>query len=142
MSSKSKHKSKGRAKAKKTVSQPSLKSSWGGAVVSFLKEFWLDRGVGGYHHNFDEDLNDEGLWKKKLIWASQLLIMAVVLAVFPFYRKEAFAAESAPTAIFTFFIFEVTAIGMGIGGIVKIKKAIRIRSKTKEEKDKGNKAKN
>lgn len=134
MSRKTKHKSKRRAKPQKTVPERPLKSSWEAAAVSFLKEFWLNHGVGGHHHNFDEELNDEGLWKKKLIWAPHLLIAAVVLAVFPFCRKEAFAVEPAPIEVFIFLVFEVTAIGIGINGIVKIKEAIEIRSKNKEQK--------
>ncbi len=104
--------------------------------MSFLKEFWLNHGVGGHHYNFDEELSDEGLWKKKLIWAPNLLVAAAVLAVFPFYRKEAFALEPTPIEVFIFCVFEVTAIGIGINGIVQIKEAIEIKSKNKEKKDK------
>lgn len=142
MGKKSKCRSKRRAKPQKPVTQCPLKSSWRSAAMSFLKEYFFNHGVGGYFHDFDEELNDEGLWKKKLIWAPHLLIAAVVLAIFPFYRKDVFAAESAPMEVFTFLVFEVTAIGMGIGGIIKIKDAIRIKLKNKAQKEKGAKMKN
>ncbi len=79
-------------------------------------------------------MNEEGLWKKKLIWAPHLLIAAVVLAVFPFCCKEFFATETARMGVFVFLVFEVTAIGMGIGGIMKIKDAIKIRSENKAKR--------
>ena len=134
MSRKSKHKSKKREKFQKAAPQRLVKSSWGAAAKSFLKKFFLNHGVVGYHHDFEEDLNEEGLWKKKLIWAPHLLIAAVVLAVFPFCCKEFFATETARMGVFVFLVFEVTAIGMGIGGIMKIKDAIKIRSENKAKR--------
>lgn len=142
MSRKSKHKSQSRAKPPKTVPQHSSNSTWRAAMASYLKEFWLNHGVGGYHHSFDEDLSNEGLWKKKLIWAPQLLITAVILAVFPFFSKDFFTTESVPMGIFIFLVFEATAISMCIVGIVKIRDALKIRHQIREKTDKDRASKN
>lgn len=134
MSRKSKHKSKMRAEPQKAVPQRPLKSSWGAAVVSFLKEFFLNFGDGLFHLSYEEDLSDEGIRKKDLIWGPLFLITAVSIAFLPFYRWEVVVEQSVPMRFFLVLVLEAVAIGIGIGGIVMIKNAITKRSKNKEQK--------
>lgn len=133
MSQKSKHKSKSNRKVKhqKAETQHPLKSSWGAAVLSFLKEFFLNFGDSWYHLSYDEDLSEEGMRKKDLIWAPIFLITAIVFALLPFFRWEVIAEQSIPIRFFLSLGVEVAAIGMGTAGIVKMRHAIKNRTKNK-----------
>lgn len=131
MSKKSTHHSRKHKHSPNTAPQPPLGSSWHSAVISSIKETFLNHGVGGHHHSFDDELSDDGLWKKKLIWASKFLILAVIIAIFPFLSNHFWSEDSVAMEIFVFVIFELTAIALGISGIVSIKDAIKIRSNTK-----------
>lgn len=128
MSRKSKQKSNRKAKPQKTVPQRPLQSSWGAAVKSFLKEFFLNHGVNGYHDSYEEDLSNEGIRKKDLIWGPLFLVAAISIALLPFYRWGSFAEESLPSRIFLIFVLEAAAIGMGIGGFTRIRNAIKTKS--------------
>ncbi len=134
MSKKSKHKSKRKAKPLKMAPQRPLKSSWGAAVVSFLKEFWLHAWDSWYSLSYEEDLSVEGKRKKDLIWGAIILISAVLTALLPFYRWEFLVEEPIPIRIFFVLLLEAGAIGMGIGSIVMIKNAIKIRFKNKDRR--------
>lgn len=134
MGRKSKHKSKRRAKPQKTVPQRPLKSSWGAAVVSFLKEFFLNVGDSWYNLSYEEDLSDEGKRKKDLIWGPILLISAVLTALLPFYRWEFVVEQSLPVRFFLVLAVEAVAIGIGIGSIVMIKNAIKTKSNKKDQR--------
>ena len=92
-------KAKRKAEAYKKVRQDPGGSSWGAAVVSFLKEYFLNPGESTLHYDYDDELSQEGKRKKNLIWGPLILSSGVVIALLPILRWEVVAEESWPVRI-------------------------------------------
>lgn len=91
------HKKENRKKKPKPNSKPTL-SSWGGAILSFLKEFFLN-GDSAVRFSYEENLTKEGKRKKELIWAVLSVLEGMFLLVFPFFNHNIVAEHPAATLI-------------------------------------------
>ncbi len=95
-----KHRSKKKEirKKKATKNQTPETSSWCGAVLSFLKEFFLN-GDSAVRFSYEENLTKEGKRKKELIWAVLSVLEGMFLLVFPFFNHNIVAEHPAATLI-------------------------------------------
>lgn len=104
-------------------------------MLPFLKEFFLNFGDGWHHLSYDEELSEEGIRKKDLIWAPIFLITAIAFALLSFFlsffRWEVIGAQSIPIRFFLVLVMETAALGMGTVGIVKMRHTIKNRTKNK-----------
>lgn len=125
-------KAKRKAEAYKKVRQDPGGSSWGAAVVSFLKEYFLNPGKSTLHYDYDDELSQEGKRKKNLIWGPLILSSGVVITLLPILRWEVVAEESWPVRIFTTLVVVAAGIGMGISGFLIIKNSLKSKDKQKD----------
>ena len=102
-------------KLKRKKKSKSKSSSWGSAIKSFLKEFFLND-VNGCYMEYDENLTKEGKRKKTLIWAVIFINAGLYLISLPFGRRRLYAEYP-----FLTLIIEITAIAILILGILKLK---------------------
>lgn len=84
---------------KKSRQNPKPKlSSWGGAILSFLKEFFLN-GDSAVRFSYEENLTAEGKRKKELIWAVLSALEGIFLLIFPFCNHDIVIEHPAATLI-------------------------------------------
>ena len=93
------------------------KSTWGAAVVSFLKEFFLNSGDIGVHWEYEENLADEGSRKKKLIWAVIFVLQGIFFASTIIWRWDVYAEHPFAGAD-----TEALGIGMIVWGVMEWRK--------------------
>ncbi len=129
---KKRNKAKRKANAYKKVDQDPGRSSWGAAIVSFLKEFFLNSGDTILHYDYEDELSREGKRKKNLIWGPLLLSGGISIALLPVLRWDAVTEESWAVQIFSSLVVVVAGIGMAIHGFLKIKHSLKSKDEPKE----------
>ncbi len=111
------HKKRERTKEQK-------KSSWGAVLVSFLKEFFLNF-AGPGHLYYDENLTDAGKKRKKLLWGTIMLVIALVSALLPLEAWNMIVPDVLAGKIFIAAICECFAVFIGSRGIIMLKEALK-----------------
>ncbi len=123
--SKKKHKQKKKAKCYHPESQRQLKSSWGAAVQSCVKEHYLNVRGSHFIDCYEDDLSEEGLRKKDLITGPRFILLAVLLGLLPVWVWEDILQWPAAERIIVVIILEAAAVGIGIFGLRIIVDAVR-----------------
>lgn len=132
-----KHKSKPKRNKRppKPVPQMPQKSSWGAAIASFLQEYILNDGAGGFYYDYEDELSEEGKRKKDLIWGPLLTSTAVAMAILAIVQWGDVQEESMFMRIFSTGVVEAVAIVMGISGVRRIRNGIKKKKKTDHPDD-------
>lgn len=94
------------------------KSTWGAAVVSFLKEFFLNSSDPGVHLEYDENLAEEGKRKKKRIWAVIFVLQGLFFASTIIWRWDVYVEYPFAGAV-----VEALGIGMIVWGVMEWRKS-------------------
>lgn len=101
-------------------------SSWGAALVSFLKEYLFNFSGPG-HLYYDENLTHEGKRKKKYIWRVLLLVTAAAVALLPLFAWNMFAPEVLWAKI-------VTVVGCeGFSAFIVIMELLEVKDELRED---------
>ncbi len=130
MSKKTKTKNK-KAQKNIKIEEKQLKSSWSAAIISYLKEFFLNNsnGVNFYHLEYDENLSEEGKRKKDLIKGPELIIGALIIGLLPLYRIDFMLEQNIIVRIVLLIVEEAVAISIGYMGITTTIRAIKNKKK-------------